>query len=102
MSSLIKRVSPSGWYEEGASSREREGMELELMRRQAVRAVVEFGGGEPTQTTTTLVYALQSEVTNLRQELLEAERTISLLEQLLRNTQIRERELRSDLIHLSQ
>ncbi|MFN6202143.1 MAG: hypothetical protein ACK562_13925 [Acidobacteriota bacterium] len=42
--------------------------------------------------------ALEAEVTNLRHELLEAERTIKLLEQLLHNMQIREREFRRELM----
>ena len=44
------------------------------------------------------VTALETEMETLRHELLEAERTINLLEQLLRNMQIREQELRRELV----
>ena len=50
-----------------------------------------------SQTTNRLT-ALEAEVTNLRHELLEAERTIKLLEQLLHNMQIREQEFRRELM----
>ncbi|MEY4166971.1 MAG: hypothetical protein ACOYLF_08530 [Blastocatellia bacterium] len=56
------------------------------------------GGGDQLRSGSDQLHALQSEVATLRREIHEAERMISLLEQLLRNTQIRERDLRRDLL----
>lgn len=60
--------------------------------------VFETGSGERLWPAADRVRALQAEVATLRSDLHEAERTIVLLEQLLRNTQIRERELRRELV----
>jgi len=71
---------------------------LDLVTNAGRVAIFEASSGEQLWSASGQLGVLQSEVASLRRELHEAERTISLLEQLLHNTQIRERELRKELL----
>lgn len=71
---------------------------LDLVTNPGKVAIFEASNGEQLWSASGQHSVLQSEVATLRRELYEAERMISLLEQLLRNTQVRERELRKELL----